>query len=107
MRDPVCSSLEDVRTNIDRLDRALVPLLVERSGYVRAAAAFKTDAAHVAAPERVERVITLVRSLALEAGGDPDLIEAIYRPMIAAYIADELRLWNANREDSPSRTRPT
>jgi len=97
MHDPVCASLDEVRENIDRLDRALVPLLLERRGYVRAAAAFKTDAAHVAAPDRVERVVAHVRALATEVGGSPDFIEHLYRGMIATYIADELRLWEAER----------
>jgi len=97
MNDPVCASLDEVRANIDRLDRALVPLLLERGGYVRAAAAFKTDAAHVAAPDRVERVVAHVRAFATEAGGNPDFIEILYRGMIATYIADELRLWQTQR----------
>ncbi len=92
-----CASLAEVRAEIDRLDRALVPLLVERGAYVRQAAAFKTDPGHVAAPDRVERVIAAVRALAAAEGGDPDVIEAIYRPMIAAYIADELALWSEHR----------
>jgi len=97
MHDPVCASLDEVRENIDRLDRVLVPLLLERGGYVRAAAAFKTDAAHVAAPDRVERVVAHVRALAAECGGDADLIERLYRGLIATYIADELRLWETQR----------
>jgi isochorismate pyruvate lyase len=97
MHDPICASLEEVRENIDRLDRLLVPLLLERGGYVRAAAAFKTDPAHVAAPDRVERVVAHVRALASAAGGDTELIERLYRGMIATYIADELRLWEAER----------
>lgn len=71
--------------------------MLERGAYVRAAAAFKTDAAHVAAPDRVERVVAHVRALATEAGGDAELIERLYRGMIATYIADELRLWEAQR----------
>jgi isochorismate pyruvate lyase len=97
MNDPVCASLDEVRENIDRLDCALVPLLLERGGYVRAAAAFKTDAGHVAAPDRVERVVAHVRALASQAGGNPDFIETLYRAMIATYIADELRLWETRR----------
>jgi len=97
MNDPVCASLDEVRENIDRLDCALVPLLLERGGYVRAATPFKTDAGHVAAPDRVERVVAHVRALATAAGGSPELIETLYRGMIETYIADELRLWETER----------
>ncbi len=92
-----CASLEEVRTEIDRLDRAIVPLLAERGAYVLQAASFKADAAHVAAPDRVERVIRKVRALAAAENANPDLIEAIYRPMIAAYIASELAVWERER----------
>ena len=38
-----CSSIQDVRTHIDRLDSQIVPLLAERSFYVGEAAKFKTE----------------------------------------------------------------
>ena len=38
-----CESLQDVRTEIDRLDFNIIKLLAERSGYVKAAARFKRD----------------------------------------------------------------
>jgi isochorismate pyruvate lyase len=85
-----CASLAEVRAEIDRLDRLIVPLLAERAGYVLQAARFKSRAEEVPAPARVEEVVAKVRALAAEAGADPALIEAIYRPMIAAFIASEM-----------------
>ncbi|MDP9031075.1 MAG: chorismate mutase, partial [Pseudomonadota bacterium] len=38
-----CTSLEQVRENIDRLDRQIVALLAERGGFVSQAARFKKD----------------------------------------------------------------
>ena len=83
-------SLADVRANIDRLDRQIIPLLAERGQYVMAAARFKKDAAEVPAPSRVEEVIRNVRRLAEEEGALPDVVEKTYRAMIAAFIAAEL-----------------
>lgn len=82
-------SLEEVRENIDRLDRAIIRLMAERSGFVELAARFKTSRADVEAPRRVEQVIAKVRALATEEGLAPDVAEAAYRAMIAAFIEVE------------------
>jgi isochorismate pyruvate lyase len=86
-------SLAEVRENIDRIDRAVIALLAERLGYTRAAARFKADPQEVAAPARVEEVITKVRALAAEHALPPDIAEAAYRPLVAAYVADQQRLF--------------
>lgn len=42
MLSPIaCTSIEDVRENIDRIDRTIVTLLAERGSYVKRAAVFK------------------------------------------------------------------
>ncbi|MBO2928017.1 chorismate mutase [Metapseudomonas otitidis] len=85
-----CQSIEQVREQIDALDRRIVQLLAERSGYVRQAARFKTDADAVRAPQRVEQVIAKVRALAAENGAPVEVIEQVYRAMINAFIDAEL-----------------
>lgn len=91
MRD--CSSLDEVRREIDRLDRQLVALLAERAEYVRQAAGFKTDRHDVVVPERIEAIVLKVRHDALEEGTDPDLVEKIFRAMIDAFIIHEVKTW--------------
>jgi isochorismate pyruvate lyase len=84
-----CQSLEDVRQQIDQIDSQLVALLAERGGYVRQAARFKRTADDVAAPRRAEQVIERVRALAAEHGADTDLVEQVYRTLIARFIEIE------------------
>ncbi|WP_347928840.1 chorismate mutase [Pseudomonas helvetica] len=88
--DANCRSLEEVRENIDRLDRQIVSLLAARGAYVSQAARFKKDSDAVKAPQRVEQVIAKVRALAEEVGANPQVIEQVYRAMIAAFIEQEL-----------------
>ena len=95
-----CRSLDEVRIQIDRLDAQIVALLSERSGYVAQAAAFKPRVDDVVVPERIEAVIRNVRAHALLHDADPDLLEAIYRPMIAAFIAFERQQWRKTRGDT-------
>jgi len=79
-----------VRRNIDRIDRGIVALLVERGAYVLQAARFKRDADEVRAPERAVQVIANARRLAAELGGDPAVTERIYREIVAAFTDAEL-----------------
>jgi len=85
-----CNSLEEVRSNIDAIDRNIVGLIAERGGFVMQAARFKKSADDVKAPQRVEQVISKVRLLASDLGANPDVTEAVYRSMISAFINAEL-----------------
>ncbi|MCG5449467.1 chorismate mutase [Micromonospora hortensis] len=80
------ATLTEIRARIDELDRELVGLLARREALVRQAAPLKSDAQAVRAPDRVAQVVARVRTVASEAGADPDLIEQIYRAMIQAFI---------------------
>jgi isochorismate pyruvate lyase len=82
--------LDEIRAEIDRLDRRLVTLLAEREGLVRRAGRLKADTDAVRAPGRVEQVVAKVRAMATEAGASPDVVERTYRAMIAAFIDLEL-----------------
>ncbi|NVZ21163.1 chorismate mutase [Pseudomonas costantinii] len=88
--DVNCTSLEQVRENIDRLDQQIVTLLAERGRYVSQAARFKKDTDGVKAPQRVEQVIAKVRGLSQTVGANPEVTEQVYRAMIAAFIQQEL-----------------
>jgi isochorismate pyruvate lyase len=86
-----CKNIDEVRTNIDRIDREIVKLLSERSKYVGQAANFKKSIQEVKAPNRVEEVISKVRTLASECGLDPEIVEPVYRTMIACFIEHEMK----------------
>ena len=90
---PLAANLAEVRANIDRLDDAIVALIAERAMYVKDAARFKRDAFQVSAPARQAEVFAKVRALAGKhnRGFDrlPDVVEAAYRAMVAAFIANE------------------
>lgn len=85
-----CNSLEEVRANIDRIDDQMIRLIAERGIYVKEASAFKKSEDGVKAPNRVEAVIKKVRDKAEEYGASPDMVEALYREMIARFINMEM-----------------
>ena len=85
-----CINLEEVRNNIDRIDDEIIRLIAERGSYVAQASGFKKSEDRVKAPDRVEQVIAKVRSKAETSGADPDMVESLYREMIARFIQMEL-----------------
>lgn len=85
-----CKTLEKVRENIDRIDKKIIELIAERSNYVVQAANFKKTSEEVKAPQRVEEIISKVRTLAKFHGVNPDIVENIYREMINLFINLEL-----------------
>ncbi len=96
-----CTSLAEVRHHIDRVDSLLVALIAERGAYVRQAAAFKQTADEVPALQRVAQVLARVNALALENGAEPDVVEATWRAMIAAFIEHEHQHHAALHPPSP------
>jgi len=94
---PLAADLAGIRSEIDRLDDAIVRLLAERAMYVKDAARFKRDAFQVSAPARQAQVFDRVRTLAGQHApafnggfeGLPDVVEAAYRALVAGFIACE------------------
>lgn len=84
-----CRDMADLRQEIDRLDRAIVALLAARAGYVARAAELKPRRGDIVDEPRIAAVIDRVRAEAQRQGADADLVEAIYRSMIRAFIAFE------------------
>lgn len=88
-----CQDLDDVRRHIDDLDVKIVELLAKRAVFVAEAARFKELQEAVIVPSRVEAIIAKVRRYAALQAANPDLMEAIYRRMIDAYIVFEKAKW--------------
>ncbi len=85
-----CNSLEEVRSNIDRIDTEIIKLIAERGTFVVLASNFKKSEDGVKAPNRVEAVIAKVRGKAEEYGANPDMVEALYREMISRFVSMEM-----------------
>lgn len=99
---PPPASLDEVRRAIDAVDRDLVRALATRADLVTHALRFKRTAAEARASDRVEQVVANARRLAAELGADPDLVEHVYRAMIARFVDHELRA--LDQSTAPQRT---
>lgn len=100
---PLCGNLAEVRANIDRLDDEIVRLIAERAMYVKDAARFKQDSFQVSAPARQAEVFDKVAALAARHNrGFQNLdavVNATYRAMVAAFIANEQLYFNDMTEE--------
>jgi isochorismate pyruvate lyase len=85
-----CTSMAQIRAEIDRLDEDLVRLFAERAGYIDRAAEIKATADLPARIEaRVEEVVRNVRRHAGTYGLPPELVEKLWRRLIDWSIARE------------------
>ena len=85
-----CTSMSEIRVEIDRIDQALMALFQERWGYIGRAAEIKKPAGLEAdIPSRVEEVRLNARRSAEAAGLDPDFYEEIWARLIRHSIAHE------------------
>ncbi len=85
-----CNSLEEVRTEIDKLDDTLVELISERSHLIRQAAAFKESVDEVKAEERIDYIMQKVRHKAIELNVSPNLISELFTIMIDEMVETEI-----------------
>lgn len=97
MRPEDCSNMDHVRTEIDRLDKALVDLLAERWGYVDRAWQLKNKPEEATVHWRIQEVIDKVRGRSDEQGLPPALAEALWRQIIG---------WGIQYEEEKLRSKP-
>jgi len=84
-----CSSLVEIRKNIDSIDMEIVSLLVRRGKYVQQAARFKSDYRNVEDKKRVDDILDKVTNYSRELDFDSTVIEKIYSFLIEVYIQFE------------------
>lgn len=92
-----CCGLNDVRLEIDSLDKEIVSLLGRRLGYVLAASRFKKDEEDIPAPDRVKSMLVERRAWAREVGISEDFIESLFEQITAWYIATQIAHWRKVR----------
>lgn len=86
-----CTTMADIRAEIDRLDAELVALFAQRTAYIDRAAEIKEQVGLPARIEdRVEQVVGNVRRHAMAHGLPPDKLEKLWRKLID---------WSIEREE--------
>lgn len=89
-----CRSMEDVRHQIDRIDRALVGLLAERQTYIERAAILKPSRDTVHDDARIEDVVSKVLTEAKRQGLSASIAEPVWRELIRRSIDLEFKAFD-------------
>jgi len=85
-----CSSLDEVRIEIDKIDEQIVEAMAKRNAYIHQAVKFKQSVEEVKAQDRVDEVIQHVRGKALELGMSPNMVTDLYTRMIDEMVEFEI-----------------
>ncbi|MEW5861739.1 MAG: isochorismate lyase [Cyanobacteriota bacterium] len=96
MKEPdECLNIQEIRQEIDRIDRQIIGAFGKRFEYVKAVAKFKTSETSVKAPERVKSMLQQRRLWAEEHGLNPDVIEKLYQDLVNYFINEESKHWQS------------
>lgn len=89
----LCRTMKEVRQGVDSVDAALVELLAQRFGYMRAAARIKQDREAVRDELRKKAVIDAAVDAARSNGVPEDLVAQFWEDLVETSIAYEDAEW--------------
>ena len=92
-----CTTMTEVRTGVDGVDRRIVDLLARRFAFMDAAARIKADRSAVRDEARKTQVLAKVEAAAAEHGIDVALVRRIYEDLIETSIAYEFEAFDKMR----------
>jgi isochorismate pyruvate lyase len=92
-----CTTMAEVRAEIDALDRGIVGLLADRLHYIEEAARIKRSRDQVRDEARIADVLKKVEAEARRIGANASVLMETYRTLIEASIAYELRQFDQMR----------
>lgn len=95
-----CHTMAEVRSEIDRIDRALVKLLAERLTYIEQAGHIKPDRNAVRDDARIEDVVEKVVKAAEPEGLPRTIAEPLWRLLIEKSIEHEFTVFDAKPKKS-------
>ncbi len=87
-----CNSIDEIRNEIDKLDKQIIQLFSKRHEFVREIVHYKTDEESVVAQSRKDKVINERASLAGDLGLDREIFKQIYTLLVESNINKELEL---------------
>lgn len=106
-----CADMSQVRTEIDRIDEALVDLIAERFGYVDRAWQLKINTPEGAVVQwRIQQVIDKVKARARARNLPPDIVDMVgaqWKNMIGWFVQyEEEKMSTSGEGDSSSSSKP-
>lgn len=90
-----CTSITDVRNEIDNIDWAIINLLYHRFQYVKEVVKYKEPTSNsIEASDRRTSMLQTRRQWAEQAGLSPDVIENMFDNLVEYFISEEKKIVN-------------
>lgn len=89
---------EEIRAEIDKIDKVVVESLVKRINYVLEILKYKKNEEEIKGCDRVQIVLDKVGKLAVEADGNEEIIIKIYRHIIDILTEMQLEIFKGQQE---------
>ena len=90
-----CRTIDEVRQEIDKIDREIINLLGSRFQYIKEVVKYKLpDEKSISAEERYNKVIKERGDWAKECGLDNKTIEKVYQILLDYFIEEQLKIIN-------------
>jgi len=85
-----CNTLEEARTEIDKVDEMIVEMIALRNNYIKQIAQFKTSIEEIKSDERIADVVSRARTKAIELDLSPNLINDVFIRLIDEMVETEV-----------------
>ena len=96
-----CKSMQDVRREIDRVDRALVRLLAQRLTYIERAGHIKKERGAVRDDARIRDVLEKVKASCANEGFPFTIAEPVWEQLMEGCIAHEFVVYDDVNAGTP------
>lgn len=103
MKPCECQSIDEIRKQIDAIDKKIISLFAERHGYVEEIVKHKTNEEGIVAQERKDFVISERSRWAGEVGLNEELFKTIFTELINHNIAHEMGILQRRKSAQASR----
>ncbi|PTN06351.1 chorismate mutase [Mangrovibacterium marinum] len=87
-----CTTIEEVRSAIDKIDREIMELLAKRQEYVHEIIRFKNDVEAIVAQDRQSQLYEQRQRWADELDLSPAMVDEVFRTMVRHNIQKEIEL---------------
>ena len=90
MKTIECNTLEEARSEIDKVDEVIVEMIALRNSYIKQIAKFKTSIEEIKSDERIAAVVSKARTRAIELDLSPNLVNDIFIRLIDEMVETEI-----------------
>ena len=94
-----CRNMQEIRNEIDSIDKKIISYLEERFKFVKKAAEFKSSRETVRDTCRLTSMLELRREWAIASNLNPDVVEKMFIDLIEYFISEEMDIWTTKKKN--------